>query len=138
MLPEQNNQMQKELDKWSEYCRLSKMSINQQKSKCMIFDRAQKYDMMPKLNLTVDTKMEVVEEIRLVGFKLWSDLRTTSNTNYIVKRAWKKMWIIRRLKALGASEADMLKVLRDQVLSHLHFASPAWSTLITSQENTQI
>ena len=48
------------------------------------------------------------------------------------------MWIIRRLKALGASEADMLKVLRAQVLSHLHFASPAWSTLITSHENTQI
>ena len=39
---------------------------------------------------------------------------------------------------MGASEADMLKVLRAQVLGHLHFASPAWSTLITSQENTQI
>ena len=82
MLPEQNNRMQKELDNLNEYCRLSKMSINQQKSKCMIFNRAKKYDVMPELNLTVDTKMEVVEEMKLVGFKLRSDWRTTSNTNY--------------------------------------------------------
>ena len=48
------------------------------------------------------------------------------------------MWVVRRLKLLGASEQDLLTVLRAQVLSVLHFASPAWSTLITAQENKQI
>ena len=48
------------------------------------------------------------------------------------------MLVVRRLKVLGASEQDLLTVLRAQVLSVLHFASPAWSTLITARKNKQI
>ena len=48
------------------------------------------------------------------------------------------MWIIRRLKALGASEADLLNVLRCQVLSVLQFAVPAWTTMITQAESKSI
>ena len=80
----------------------------------------------------------MVEEIRLVRYQLRSDLRTTSNTQYIVKRAWKQMWVIRRLKALGASEKELLSVLRAQVLGVLQFATPAWSTLLTVKLSNQI
>ena len=48
------------------------------------------------------------------------------------------MWVVRRLKTLGASEKDLLSVLRAQVLSVLQFATPAWSTLITQKESDQI
>ena len=47
------------------------------------------------------------------------------------------MWV-RRLKSLGAGERELLSVLQAQVLIVLQFASPAWSTQITSQENKQI
>ena len=138
MLPRTKNQMQNELDQLNEYCRMSKMSISKEKSKCMIFNRSKKNDVMPELYLTPNSKLEVVEEMKLVGYKLRSDLKTTSNTQYIVKRAWQKMWVVRRLKALGASETEMLNVLRAQVLSVLHFASPAWSTQISARESSQI
>ena len=48
------------------------------------------------------------------------------------------MWIVRRLKSLGANESELLKVLRAQVLSVLQFASPAWSTQITAHESARI
>ena len=41
------------------------------------------------------------------------------------------MWVIRRLKSLGAGERELLSVLRAQVLSVLQLASPAWSTQMT-------
>jgi hypothetical protein len=104
----------------------------------MLFNRARKHDFSPELFLTPGTNLEVVEEMRLVGYQLRSDLRTVSNTEYIVKRAWKRMWVIRRLKSLGASEQELLNVLRAQVISVLQFASPAWSTLITAKESSQI
>ena len=104
----------------------------------MMFNRARKYDFEPELYLSPGNQLEQVEEMKLVGYKLRSDLRTISNTRYIVKRAWTRMWVVRRLKALGASEQDLLNVLRAQVLSVLHFASPAWSTQITAQENRMI
>ena len=138
MLPLQQNEMQSQLDLLNEYCRQSKMSINQRKSKCMLFNRAKKHDFTPELYLTQGKKLEVVEEMKLVGYQLRSDLKTISNTNYIVRRAWQRMWIVRRLKALGANESELLKVLRAQVLSVLHFASPAWSTQLTAHESARI
>ena len=48
------------------------------------------------------------------------------------------MWIIRRLKALGASEADLISVLKCQVLSVLQFAVPAWTTMLTKAESRSI
>ena len=114
------------------------MSIKKDKSKCMLFNRARKHDFEPVLNISPRNQLEQVEEMKLVGYKLRSDLKTVSNTQYIVKRAWARMWVVRRLKSLGASEQELLKVLQAQVLSVLHFASPAWSTLITSQENAKI
>ena len=57
------------------------------------------FNFSPRLSLVPGQKLEMVEEI---GYQLRSDLRTISNTQYIVKRAWKRMWVDRRLKALGA------------------------------------
>ena len=48
------------------------------------------------------------------------------------------MWVVRRLKAVGASEQEMLKVLRCQVLSVLHFAVPAWTTMLGQGEINRI
>ena len=138
ILQENSNDMQSELDLLQQYCLESKMAINQKKSVCMLFNRALKHDFMPKLNLNQGNPLAVVEEMKLVGYQLRTNLRTISNTNYIVRRAWKRMWVVRRLKTLGASEQDLLKVLRAQVLSVLQFATPAWSTLLTVAESTKI
>ena len=89
ILPEDENIMQSELDFFNEYCRTKKMSINQDKSECMLFNKARKYDFQPELYLSPGNQLEQVEEMKLVGYKLCSDLRTISNTRYIVKRAWK-------------------------------------------------
>ena len=138
MLPEDKNKMQSELTSLNQYCHESKMSVNQKKSKCMLFNRATKHDFMPELSMNPTNNLEVVEEMKLVGYQLRTDLKTISNTNYIVKRAWKRMWVVRRLKSMGASEQDLLKVLRAQVLSVLQFATPAWSTLLTVLESARI
>jgi hypothetical protein len=130
--------MQIHLDELSEYCRKAKMSINKQKTKCMLFNKARKYDFIPELCLSDEAKLEVVQDMKLVGYQIRSDLSTQSNTKYIVGRAWKRMWIIRRLVALGASVHDLLSVLRCQVLSVLQFAVPAWTTMISQAESRSI
>ena len=104
----------------------------------MLFNHAKKHDFSPELYLTSGSRLEVVEVMKLVGYQLRSDMRTITNTEYIIKRAWKRMWVVRRLKTLGASEKELLSVLRAQVLSVLQFATPAWSTLITQKESAQI
>ena len=69
---------------------------------------------------------------------LRSDLKTCSSNSYIIKKAYKRMWIVRRLKALGASTEKLLDVLNKQVLSVLFLGAPAWYCQLTIAEKTQL
>ena len=82
--------------------------------------------------------IEVVEEMKIVGYILRSDLKTCSNTEYIIKKAYGQMWILRRLKALGASRTRLIDVLQKQILSTLNLGVPAWECLLTEQERVDL
>ena len=73
-----------QLDDLNVYAENHLMSVNHLKRKVMLFSRHRKYDFLPELSLTPDTNIEVVEEMKIVGFILRSDLKTVSNTNYII------------------------------------------------------
>ena len=49
----------------------------------MLFNRASKHDFVPELYLTPGNHLEVVENMKLVGYQLRFDLRTVSNTQYM-------------------------------------------------------
>ena len=138
MLPREHNPMQDELDSLNVYARNHKISVNHQKTKIMLFSRHKKYDFVTELQLIENQNIEVVEEMKIVGYILRSDLKTCSNTAYIVKKAYGRMWILRRLKALGASRNRLLDVLQKQVLSTLNLGVPAWDCLLTEQEKVDI
>ena len=57
-----------------------------------------------------DHRLEVVEEKRILGLIIRSDLKWSSNTKSIMARAYSKLWIIRRLKYLGAEGQDLVDI----------------------------
>ena len=133
-LPEELNELQSELHSLNVYPENHLMSVNHLKTKVMVFPRHRKYDFLPEMQLIPNTNIEVVEETKIVGFILRSDLKTTSNTNYNIGMAYRRMWIICGLKALGDSRARLLDVLQKHVLSVLHLAVTAWDCFLTCQE----
>ena len=50
------------------------MSINKDKTKCLLFNKAKKYDFIPELCMSENTRLEVVKGMKLVGFQITSDL----------------------------------------------------------------
>ena len=80
--------------------------------------------------------LEVVDEIRLLGIIIRSDLKTVSNTENLVNRANKRLWIVR--VSLGAQQDDLLDVYTKQVRSVLELAVPAWHGAITLVEQQDI
>ena len=92
----------------------------------------------PELQLQPDLNLEVVEELKLVGFIFRSDLKTCPNTSYIIKKTYKRMWIVRRLKSLGSSTNQLLDVLNKQVLSVLFLGAPAWFGQLTVAKKTHL
>ena len=63
-----------------------------------------------------------------------SNLSSTANTDYIVERCNGKLWMIRRLKKLGASTLDLMDVFCKQIRSLLEFSVPVWNSSLVGEE----
>ena len=97
------------LNQIKEYADVHKLKINETKTKIMSFNFSTKYDFQPKLSVGAN-ELEVVRSTKLLGVIILSDLKWNEHTDYIVKKARKRLWYLRRLSRLGAS--------RDTLLNH--------------------
>ena len=66
--------------------------------------------------------------------RLTGTLHAYANTQYIIKRAYSRIWILKRLYNLGASQSQMLDVYIKQIRSVLELAVPAWHPSLTLEE----
>ena len=134
ILPNENNPLQNEIEKLKKYAEENGMKINQEKTKVMLFNRATKTDFLPQLEISEGKSLEVVEEMKLLGIMIRSDLRWTSNTNLIISKCYKRIWMLRRLKHFGASEDNLLEVYIQQIRSITEMACPVWNGGLTQLE----
>ena len=116
------------------------MSLNEKKCKVMIFNPNKAYAGMPQLTLSGmgDCFLEVVEKFKLLGIVVRSDLKWWDNTDYICQKGYSRLWLLRRLKCLGASVSELVDVYQKQVRSVLELAVPVWQPALTGKEKTQI
>ena len=138
ILPDDEFRMQEILNNLIEYCSKNQMKINGDKTKVMLFNNGRKFDFMPKISLDGQNNLEVVEKIKLLGVHIRSDLRWFDNTNHICKKGYKRLWVLRRLKRLGASESDLVYVYFKQIRCVLELAVPVWTPGLTMQEEKMI
>ena len=131
------SEVQKQLTSISEYAVLNKMKINQNKTKIMLFNNSKQNDFLPELKLN-GKNLEVVEQMKLLGVIITSDLKWHENTNNIVKKASKKMWILRRLRNLGASRSTLLDIYMKYVRSVVEFSTVVWHAGLTKENTEQI
>ena len=72
--------------------------------------------------------------MKILGTILNNDLTWKSNTKMLVTKAYKRLWIIRRLKKNGASLSDLIDIYVKQVRSILEFAVPVLNSTLTCTE----
>ena len=113
------------------------MKINFKKTKVMLFNPCTSIDFMPELDID-NKELEVVEEMRLLGVIIRSDMKWSSNTDNMITKANKKLWILRRLKYLGAKEIDLVDIYTKQIRSIVELAVPAWHGAITIAEQIDL
>ena len=65
-------------------------------------------------------------------------MRTASNTKYLVKKAYNRMWLVWQLKGLEASTSHHVDAIQKQALSVLWLGAPAWFCLLTQAEKTAL
>ena len=104
----------------------------------MLFNQGRKYDFLPIIQTEKDNILQTVDEMRLLGLVVRSDLRWQENTNQMCKKAYSRLWMVRNLKKLGVPKSDLLDVYYKQCRSIIELAVPAWAPGITSRECRQI
>ena len=87
---------------------------------------------------TRQVKCQLVDEKKLLGLIIRSDLKWVSNTENMVNKANKRLWIQRRLKYLGAQGIDLVDIYTKQIRSVLELAVPACHSGITLVEQINI
>ena len=137
-LPGQENLLQSEVDKIVSLCRERNMLLSNIKTKTMIFNPLRIYDISPEISISPGTFTEVVEQQTILGTIIRSDMKTISNTEYICKRAYSRMWILRRLKALGCPIPELMDVLRQQIISICEGNVAYWGPMITREESNML
>ena len=86
------------------------MKINIEKTKVVLFNTARKYDFMPKLTIDGITHLEVVEEFRLLGINIMSNMSWQANTDSMCQKGFSRLWMLKRLKKLRASQSEIIDV----------------------------
>ena len=138
VLPDTANVMQTQLDKVVQYCEENDMKLNTDKTKVAIFNTGRKFDFMPRLSADGSTHLEVVEEFKLLGIVFQSNLKWQANTDMMCKKGYARLWMLRRLKGLGASCSEMLDVFQKQIRCVLEMAVAVWEPALTQAQSKQI
>ena len=126
VLPTDQTPIQGELDRMVQYCTENKMKINEEKTKVVLFNTARKYDFTPQLIIDGSTYLDVVEEFRLLGINFMSNMSWQSNTDNMCQKGFSRLWMLRRLKKLGASKTEMIDVYFKQIRIGC-FSLDAWA-----------
>ena len=96
----------------------------------MLFNTSRINDFTPTISIN-GTELEVVDEMKLLGVMITNDVKWSKNTEYITKKGFRWLWMMRRLKRVGASRADLLDTYIKQVWSVLELAVPVWHPALT-------
>ena len=133
-----DNVMQTELDKLVRYSEDHFMKINYKKTKCMLFNPLKQVDLMPNLLSPCGQPIELVEQFRLLGIEIRSDLRWNANTDSICTKFYNRLWIIRNLKELGTNQTEIVDIYVKQVRVMAELAVPVWEPGLTMSQSNQI
>ena len=82
--------------------------------------------------------LDVVEETRLLGIVLTPDLRWQANTLSICTKAMSKMWLLRRMKAMGLEPELIFDYYLKEVRVLTEQAVAIWSSGLTKAQSQEI
>ena len=133
-LPLNKSKVYNQLMKTVDYAKANEMQISYKKKKVMIINPCTSIDFMPELSVENND----LDEMRLLGLIIRSDMKWLSNTEHMVMKANKRLWIMRRLRYLGAQELDLVDIYTKQIRSVLELAVPVWHGAITLSEQIDL
>ena len=110
--------------------------LNATKSNYIIFNYTeQKFTTRLMLE---DQILESVQETKLLGTIITSDLQWHKNTDMLVKKAFQRMIILNKLKSFNVSMEDMLTIYKLYIRSIVEQNCQVWHYSLTEEDQTNL
>ena len=138
VLDEQCNPMKTLLEDMLNFTNCQNMKINQEKTKLMVFNPSRKSQFPPEMGFPDQENLEYVRKFKILGLIITDSLKWSENTQYIIDKCMKRLWILRRMKNIGLENNVILDVYIKEIRSVLEFCVPVWNGALTVENSTQI
>ena len=119
------------IEKWTSD---KQMKLNSEKSKYMVINFTNKYQFNTRLHME-ENLLSQVSETRLLGVIIRDDLSFKSNTEFITKKAYKRMSILHKLCQFDVPVEDLINIYILYIRSVLEQSATVWHSSITKGEN---
>ena len=136
-LPTENYKSQNYLNSVQQWTDAKKMKLNQDKSKVIIFNYTKNYQFGTRLYLE-DKLLEIVNQTKLLGTIISSDLTWWQNTNYLTQKGYQRLQILKKLYEFNVPVVDLVHIYTLYVRSILEFNCCVWTFNITQGEQNDI
>ena len=131
-IPKENLKSQSHLNKIEEWTDRQKMKLNTDKTKCMIFNFTRSKQFSTRLTLK-NTQLETVKEMKLLGTIITDDLKWNKNTTFLVKKAYARMELLRRIKNFTKSTNDKLQIYKTFIRNQVEQSCVVWGSNISKK-----
>ena len=136
-IPPENIQTQNSLDKICDWTNKKKMLINPDKTNYMIINFSKNYQFNTRLNLEGQL-IQQINQTKLLGVILDDTLSWQSNTNHIVKQAYKRMIILQNLYKFSVPLEDLIDIYKLYIRSVLENSAVVWHSSLTQGQSLEI
>ena len=103
----------------------------------MIIDFRKNVTVIPPLEINSHV-FERVKCYKLLGLWIDDNLKWSTNTCYIVKKAVKRLYFLKMLKGYGAPKQDLKAFYMAVVRSTLEYCAQIWHGNLTKEQSTDI
>jgi hypothetical protein len=136
-LPPENCLSQSYLDNVKLWTDDKMMRLNKEKTKVIVFNYTHNYQFSTRLYIE-DCLIEIVDQTKLLGTVITSDLTWLENTNCITTKAYQRLEILRRLCQFKVPVCDLTHIYTLYVRSMLEFNCCVWNFDVTQAEENDI
>ena len=113
------------------------MKLNEQKTKIIIFNFTNNYQFSTRLYLRNEL-LEIVPSTKLLGTVVTQDLTWWENTNYLTKKGYQRLQILKKLYEFNVPKKDLVLIYTLYVRSILEFNCCVWHFNINKAQEEEL
>ena len=113
------------------------MKLNVDKTKIMIINYTHNYQFRTRLCID-NTPIQIVDQAKLLGTIISSDLKWDCNTKSITKRAYARMGILHKLIEYNVPTNDMVLIYILYIRSVLEQSAVVWHSSLTQENRSDL